>query len=408
MSSFAIGSNPSTIHAFVPQQTTKGTAGAGHAPVADTYEPTVERRAETAAKKTRRQSAPVANRTLLHPGRSTSSVAGVLMGAAVLLLATTATAAPVPHSPDLYVSGFFTNDVQRFHGPLSATPGALFSAPGKTGAEYATGVARRPWGMVFGPDGNLFVANQQGGDGAIKRIEGPFGANPGAALPAPGQSNDVFVSAGNYLSVAIGLDQNLYAGSSSGQIQRFDIVNGSALGAFTSGHSPASVGGLALGPDQNLYVASFNSCVLPPNCDGTSGEILRFDGKSGAFLNTFVANGTGGLTQPGGLAFGTNGDLFVANQYVNNGPTGQVLRFHGPLNAAAGTPFPAAGHTGALFAQLPAGLSPFNVAFGPDRTLYVTHDQGVSSFNGRSGTSITPNYASVQNARGLAFYNGAA
>jgi hypothetical protein len=324
---------------------------------------------------------------------------------ASLTVALPALAAAPAHSPELYVARFFNNDLQRFHGPQSATPGAAHASPTETGAQYSTAVvARRPWGIAFGPDGNLFVANQQGGDGAIMRIQGPFGALPGAPAPAPGQTADVFVATGNYYTVAFGLDQNLYAGG-AGPVERFDAVTGASMGDFTSGRVPVLVQGIAFGPDQNLYVADYNACSPGPTCSTTVGEILRFDGKTGVFLDVFVASGVGGLQQPGGVAFGTNGDLFVCNEFVNNGSTGEVLRFHGPLNAAAGQSYPAPGQSGALFAST-TGINPFQIAFGPDRTLYISHDNGVIAYNGRSGV-FQGNFASVANARGIAFYNGA-
>jgi hypothetical protein len=125
-----------------------------------------------------------------------------------------------------------------------------------------------------------------------------------------------------------------------------------------------------------------------------------------------VADGVGGLQHPGGIGFGTNGDLFVCNEFVNNGTTGEVLRFHGPLDSAAGQPFPAAGQSGALFAST-SGVSPVQLAFGPDRTLYTTNTSGggtapsgVIAYNGRNG-AFQGNFASVSEPRGIAFYSGA-
>src|ERR1051326_5669056 len=86
-----------------------------------------------------------------------------------------ALAAALPHSADLYVSGFFDSSVQRFAGPRSAAPGAA-------GGTFAKPVARRPWGLAFGPDGALWVANEQGSP-AIVRVSGPFSATPGVVEP---------------------------------------------------------------------------------------------------------------------------------------------------------------------------------------------------------------------------------
>ena len=44
---------------------------------------------------------------------------------------------------------------------------------------------------------------------------------------------------------------------------------------------------LVFGPDDNLYVGSFGS-----------GDILRYDGMTGAFISTFVPAGSGGLGGP--------------------------------------------------------------------------------------------------------------
>ena len=323
--------------------------------------------------------------------------------------------AALVHSPDLYVSGFFFSDVQRFYGPLSATPGAVHPAPGFSGDEYVAGVSRRPWGLAFGPDGNLFIANQQGGDGAIMRVKGPFDASPGAPAPAPGQTGSIFVpsSIGNYTVLAFGLDQNLYAGG-TGAIKRFDAVTGASLGNFTSGPTLYAVWGLAFGPDQNLYASSFNSCSPGPTCTTTNSAILRFDGRTGAFIDTFVTNLRGGMEEPNGIGFGTNGDLFVCN-YSLSSQTTEVLRFHGPLNASAGQAFPATGRTGAQFTSpsAPNTGSTLALAFGPDRTMYVSEGDNsgsggvIKAYNGRTGVLLST-FATVSGGpRGLAFAIGA-
>ena len=48
--------------------------------------------------------------------------------------------------------------------------------------------------------------------------------------------------------------------------------------------------GLVFGPDGNLLVSS-------------SSSVLRYDGTTGAFLDTFVASGSGGLSSPTFLTF---------------------------------------------------------------------------------------------------------
>jgi hypothetical protein len=60
--------------------------------------------------------------------------------------------------------------------------------------------------------------------------------------------------------------------------------------------------GITLGSDGNAYVA------------GNNGAVLRYNGTTGAYINTFVSQGSGGLGFSGtqaGLAFGPDGNLYV-------------------------------------------------------------------------------------------------
>src|SRR5262249_27510492 len=78
--------------------------------------------------------------------------------------------------------------------------------------------------------------------------------------------------------------------------------------------------GITLGPDGNLYVA------------GNGGAVLRYNGTTGAYLNTFVRQGSGGLSlisgSYSGLAFGPDGNLYVASANTN-----QVLEYKGNTGA---------------------------------------------------------------------------
>ncbi len=300
--------------------------------------------------------------------------AGLLTAATLL--------SPLPHSSDLYVSGFFTSSIQRYYGPRSATQGPR-SVHGGSGATYAQPVTRRPWGIAFGPDGNLYVANFGEGSDAIMRVQGPFSANAGAV--------STFVDAGAFFDVAFGPDGNLYA-AGHGPVLRFDIVTGALIGEFTHGHELAEVRGIAFGPDGNLYVANY---------DSVRSEIARFDALTGDFVDVYATTGQAGLGLVWDIAFGPDDALFVANDT-------NVLRFERPSARTRAVQ----NHASAVFATYP-GLTPLAIAFGPDQNLYVSSSDSSGSggsilrFDGKTGMFIDVFVPAVAGGpRGIAFASG--
>jgi hypothetical protein len=131
--------------------------------------------------------------------------------------------------------------------------------------------------------------------------------------------------------------------------------------------------------------------------DEDTGNILRYDGTTGAFLGVFVQGGSGGLGNPSGFVFGPDGNFYVADLALF-GSTPAVLRFQGPAGPTPGA---------FMDAFVPAGrgglLQPFGVLFGPDRTgdgrqdLYVNSaDVHESSFQtSRPHTSSVKVYDGV-------------
>src|SRR5262249_37665415 len=115
------------------------------------------------------------------------------------------------------------------------------------------------------------------------------------------------------------------ASGNTDAVLRYDGVSGNFLDTFI----PPGSGGLdgpfdlTFGPDGNLYVSSWNGVYA----------ILRYDGNTGAYLDTFVTAGSGGLGEPTGLVFAPDGDLLVSSY-----DTGQVLKYRGPNNASEGHP----------------------------------------------------------------------
>ena len=73
------------------------------------------------------------------------------------------------------------------------------------------------------------------------------------------------------------------------------------------------------GNDGHLYVSSYNS-----------DEILRYDGRTGAFVDVFVSAGSGGLDGPGDAQF-RGGELLVVSARSD-----AVLRYDGVSGAFLG------------------------------------------------------------------------
>ncbi|QYK53295.1 MAG: PEP-CTERM sorting domain-containing protein [Fimbriimonadaceae bacterium] len=78
---------------------------------------------------------------------------------------------------------------------------------------------------------------------------------------------------------------------------------------------------LAFSASRDLYVSS----------SGTN-SVKRFDGVTGAYLGDFVASGSGGLVDPQGIAFGPDGNLYVASVAVQ-GSVSSIKKYSG-LNGA--------------------------------------------------------------------------
>jgi streptogramin lyase len=152
--------------------------------------------------------------------------------------------------------------------------------------------------------------------------------------------------------------------------------------------------GLAVDQNGVVYVADIST-------DSLNGEIYRFDGTTGAYLDQFVSSGA--LANPSGMTFGPSGDLYVANAgYDSNG----FISVFDPSGALV-TTFGSA--TGPGFLGL---WYPHSVVFGPDGDLYVSDGlNGVVRFSAAGaflGVFVplgsgpdTP--ANLSNPAGLAF-----
>jgi hypothetical protein len=147
-----------------------------------------------------------------------------------------------PHRLDLYVVSTGSDSVLRYHGTTGTFLGEFLTS--------GSGDLQGPVTMTFRPNGDLLVADFYSSDLAVKRFQGPSG-------PTPGEFIDTFVPAGR---------GGLRAPS-----------------------------GLIFGPDGNadgqldLYVAEVAANGF------IKASVKRYDGVTGDFIDTFVAERSGGL-----------------------------------------------------------------------------------------------------------------
>ncbi|SDD99707.1 hypothetical protein SAMN04488504_103586 [Myxococcus virescens] len=222
------------------------------------------------------------------------------------------------YGPDgnLYIASFASREVLRFNGKTGAFID-IFVPVGSGGLGF-------PGGLIFGPDGNLYVADSFGGTNSVLRYDGTTGAfidvfasgggllvpqkmafdkkgnlfvvsiignnvvrydENGAPFPAAGQPGAIFIPDIDAVTIAIGKDHKLYVGTTAGDdVLRFNAKTGAFIDVFVESGS----GGLTdfvdmeFGPDGNLYIPDF----LP-------ATVLRFSGKTGNFIDVFVPAGTG-------------------------------------------------------------------------------------------------------------------
>lgn len=177
--------------------------------------------------------------------------------------------------------------------------------------------------------GELLVASFEG-DRVLR-----YDARTGAALGAFAATPEL----DGALGMDRGPDEMVYVASEeANRVLRFDPHTGAFLGRFVWDDPDTPVdetgglqgpGAVLFGPDGLLYVSSF---------DGDA--VLRYDGRTGVFVDEFVAERAGGLDGPdAGMAFGPGGDLFVPGFYSNavhryDGVTGEFVERFTPADGS--------------------------------------------------------------------------
>lgn len=137
---------------------------------------------------------------------------------------------------------------------------------------------------------------------------------------------------------------------------------GDFLGAVIAERLAVTPSDAIVGPDNHLYVASF-----------TLDSVLRYDGETGEYIDTFVNN----IDTPNGLDFGADGNLYVSSFWGKS-----VLQYDGTSGEFMGTFIADTTDTADFI---------YEIVFGPDGHLYAGQGSSrpaIVRYDGISGARI--------------------
>ena len=222
-------------------------------------------------------------------------LAAPFLASAALALGVPALAPPIS-AQEILVSGF-NSGVHRYDFATGAFLGMV-------------GAVNDPLGIVHGPDGNVYVAEEATDrvlrfDGITLELIDAFVADD--PLTPEDENGPLNAPTG----VLFGADGDLYVASfNNDRVLRYDGVTGAFVGTLVSAGSGGLDGpdaGMTWGPDGHLYVPSF-----------FNHSVLRYDEQTGASLGAFVPSGQGGLINPRTVVFRQDGTALVSGEGSNN------------------------------------------------------------------------------------------
>lgn len=257
-----------------------------------------------------------------------------------LLMLTVSISFITPASADndiLYIGDGGDDSVKRFDARTGNYLGN-FVTPGSGGLEG-------PRGMIFSND-RLLVVNQNVSrdfEGEILRYRknGRFQnalvpCKPIAPFNRECDPNAPLLPRG----IIRGSERTLYVANFTendsgpflpGDIRKFDIETGLFLGSFDTTSFPSTSffpRGIVRGPDGLIYVSITGDLA---SGDGLTGKILRFNPRTGKFVDIFASNQGSGCSQhlhrPEGLVFGPDKKLYITAFRANAIDTDKVLVF---------------------------------------------------------------------------------
>jgi uncharacterized delta-60 repeat protein len=282
-----------------------------------------------------------------------------------------------------------TNDgkfaAARFTGDSALSAASL---PQHATLASGTSAEAQPAATSAGAGDSLYIGD--GNDNTVKQFDATTGAYEGTFVASGsggllGPRGLIFGESHDLLVV----NQNVFTTGIGGEVLRYDGQTGAFINkvvADTDPHNPYDPRGMVRGPHHSLFVGDLGDLG---NLDGTGrpGRLAQFDEKTGAWIRDLsptvpftTDNG------PRGVVIGPDGLLYVAVRNFN--PLGgEVMRFNPATGAFLGD-FVDSDPTNDL--NRPEGL-----VFGPDGNLYVTSFQANASdtdkileFNGTTGAYL--------------------
>lgn len=179
-----------------------------------------------------------------------------------------------------------------------------------------------PHGLAFTREGNVFVATRYSSsllihDSKGNKVRQLLIENGKYKLANKIDPKLVFR---DFNSISVGPDGKVYVASyQTGDIFQFDRQTGNLLSRFVSTHETHGMKhphNVMFGPDRHLYVTNIS--------EDHQHSVLRFDGRSGKFMNVFIDGKTPKIEFPSDIVFAPDSSLLVVDCLA-----GAVLRFDG-------------------------------------------------------------------------------